>query len=88
MSLDAERHQVELSDRNILGYDKLVLATGAIPRKLDLPGADALLYLRTHRDSDVLKAAFGDGVKRRRSSAPAGSVSRRAAARQGCRRPT
>ena len=65
MSLDAERHQVELSDRNILGYDKLVLATGAIPRKLDLPGADALLYLRTHHDSDVLKAAFGDGVKRR-----------------------
>jgi NADPH-dependent 2,4-dienoyl-CoA reductase/sulfur reductase-like enzyme len=63
MSLDAERHQVELSDRNILGYDKLVLATGAIPRKLELPGADALLYLRTHRDSDVLKAAFGDGVK-------------------------
>jgi 3-phenylpropionate/trans-cinnamate dioxygenase ferredoxin reductase subunit len=63
MKLDAERHQVELSDRNILGYDKLVLATGAIPRKLQLPGADAALYLRSHRDSDVLKAAFGDDVR-------------------------
>jgi NADPH-dependent 2,4-dienoyl-CoA reductase/sulfur reductase-like enzyme len=63
MTLDAERHQVELSDRNILGYDKLVLATGAIPRKLQLPGADAALYLRSHRDSDVLKAAFGDDVR-------------------------
>ncbi len=63
MRLDAERHQVELSDRTILGYDKLVLATGAIPRKLELPGADAAHYLRTHHDSDVLKAAFGDGVR-------------------------
>jgi NADPH-dependent 2,4-dienoyl-CoA reductase/sulfur reductase-like enzyme len=63
MSLDAERHQVELSDRNILGYDKLVLATGAIPRKLQLPGADAALYLRSHHDSDVLKAAFGEDVR-------------------------
>src|ERR1700754_1692648 len=40
-------------------FDKLVLATGAVPRKLDLPGADALKYLRTHHDSDVLKQAFG-----------------------------
>ncbi len=63
MKVDAERHQVELSDRNILGYDKLVLATGAIPRKLDLPGSEALLYLRTHHDSDVLKEKFGDGVR-------------------------
>ncbi len=63
MKLDAERHQVELSDRNILGYDKLVLATGAIPRKLELPGADAALYLRSHHDSDVLKAAFGEDVR-------------------------
>jgi NADPH-dependent 2,4-dienoyl-CoA reductase/sulfur reductase-like enzyme len=63
MKLDAERHQVELSDRNILGYDKLVLATGSIPRKLDLPGSEALLYLRTHHDSDVLKEKFGDGVR-------------------------
>jgi 3-phenylpropionate/trans-cinnamate dioxygenase ferredoxin reductase component len=63
MKLDPERHQVELSDRNVLGYDKLVLATGAIPRKLELPGADAALYLRTHHDSDVLKEKFADGVR-------------------------
>jgi 3-phenylpropionate/trans-cinnamate dioxygenase ferredoxin reductase component len=59
MSIDPERHQVVLADGDVLPYDKLVLATGAIPRKLELPGGDALKYLRTHHDSDVLKAAFG-----------------------------
>jgi len=59
MAIDRERHEIELSDTDILRYDKLVLATGAVPRKLGLPGADALKYLRTHHDSDVLKQAFG-----------------------------
>ena len=59
MGIDRERHEIELSDTDILRYDKLVLATGAVPRKLGLPGADALKYLRTHHDSDVLKQAFG-----------------------------
>jgi NADPH-dependent 2,4-dienoyl-CoA reductase/sulfur reductase-like enzyme len=63
MSLDRERHEVTLADGDVLRYDKLVLATGAVPRRLDLPGADSLLFLRTHRDSDVLKAAFGPDVK-------------------------
>src|SRR6476469_4147440 len=63
MSLDRERHEVTLADDDVLRYDKLVLATGAVPRKLDLPGADALVFLRTHRDSDGLKAAFGEGVR-------------------------
>ena len=63
MSLDRERHEVTLADDDVLRYDKLVLATGAVPRKLDLPGAESLVFLRTHRDSDVLKAAFGEGVR-------------------------
>jgi NADPH-dependent 2,4-dienoyl-CoA reductase/sulfur reductase-like enzyme len=58
MSIDPERHQVELANGDVLPYDKLVLATGAVPRKLNLPGADAAKYLRTHHDSDVLKAVF------------------------------
>src|ERR1022692_1591928 len=37
-----------------LRYDKLLLATGAAPRRLDFPGSDAsdVLYLRTVADSD------------------------------------
>ena len=63
MSVDRDKRQVELATRDVLPYDKLVLATGAVPRKLDLPGADAAHYLRTHHDSDVLKAAFTDDTR-------------------------
>ena len=41
-------------------YDKLLLATGASPRRLTFPGSDAdeVLYLRTVEDSDRLRSAF------------------------------
>jgi NADPH-dependent 2,4-dienoyl-CoA reductase/sulfur reductase-like enzyme len=48
-----------------LPYDKLLLATGASPRRLDFPGADSgeLLYLRTVADSDRLRSAFQPGTR-------------------------
>jgi 3-phenylpropionate/trans-cinnamate dioxygenase ferredoxin reductase component len=63
MSLDRDRNQVVLSNQDVLPYDKLVLATGAVPRRLELPGGDAVHYLRTHHDSDVLKEAFRADAK-------------------------
>jgi len=47
-AIDAKAHRVTLADGTDLGYDKLLLATGALPRRLSLPGADAggVLYLR------------------------------------------
>ncbi|HZZ96958.1 MAG TPA: FAD-dependent oxidoreductase [Jatrophihabitantaceae bacterium] len=63
MAVDRERKQVELADKTIFAYDRLLLATGAIPRKLDVPGSDAVRYLRSHHDSDVLKSTFTEGKR-------------------------
>ena len=43
-----------------VGYDKLVLTTGALARRLDIPGAGLsnVLYLRTLPESEALRAAF------------------------------
>ena len=48
-----------------LSYDKLLLATGASPRRLTFPGSDReeVLYLRTVGDSDRLRSAFQRGPR-------------------------
>jgi 3-phenylpropionate/trans-cinnamate dioxygenase ferredoxin reductase subunit len=55
--LDRAARRVELNDGTSIGYDKVLLSTGASPRRLSLPGADAdgVHYLRTLDDSDVLR---------------------------------
>jgi 3-phenylpropionate/trans-cinnamate dioxygenase ferredoxin reductase component len=63
MSLDRAAHELGLADGTTLNYDKLLLATGARPRQLRVPGGDALRYLRTRRDSEGLRAAFGPGKR-------------------------
>ena len=57
-----------LDDGQALGYDRLLLATGAEPRALDVPGAslDGVHYLRTLDDSDALRAAARVRRSRRR----------------------
>ena len=46
-------------------YDKLLLTTGASPRRLDFPGSDLpeVLYLRAVADSERLRAAFQPGTR-------------------------
>ena len=39
-------------------YDKLVIATGARPRKLDVPGIERALWLRNVTDADAVKEAL------------------------------
>ncbi|MGW6505168.1 NAD(P)/FAD-dependent oxidoreductase [Nonomuraea angiospora] len=58
--IDRAAHQVTLSDGERLRYDKLLLATGARPRRLTVPGHDRdnVLYLRTVDDSDRLRATL------------------------------
>jgi 3-phenylpropionate/trans-cinnamate dioxygenase ferredoxin reductase subunit len=57
--LDPAAHQVRLDDGTVLDYGKAVLATGARPRVLDVPGVEHALTLRRVEDSEALLAAFG-----------------------------
>src|SRR5476651_774067 len=60
----AER-TVELRDGRMLPYDKLLLTTGAVVRKLKCPGADlpGIHYLKTIADVDGLQAVFQPGKR-------------------------
>jgi 3-phenylpropionate/trans-cinnamate dioxygenase ferredoxin reductase subunit len=62
-ALDAGASEVTLADGRRLSYDKLLLATGAAPRRLPAPGADldGVHYLRTLADCDVLRERLHAG---------------------------
>jgi 3-phenylpropionate/trans-cinnamate dioxygenase ferredoxin reductase component len=55
--------QVTLDDGRTLRYHRLLLATGAEPRRLQVPGADlnGVYYLRTLADCDLLRARLEAG---------------------------
>jgi NADPH-dependent 2,4-dienoyl-CoA reductase/sulfur reductase-like enzyme len=57
--IDPAAHLVTF-DGGTLAYDKLLLATGASARRIDIPGAGLgnVLYLRTLPESEALRAAF------------------------------
>jgi 3-phenylpropionate/trans-cinnamate dioxygenase ferredoxin reductase component len=59
-SLDVTERSVGLSSGERLGYDALLLTTGAAPRRFSAPGADldGVRYLRTLGDSDRLSEAI------------------------------
>jgi 3-phenylpropionate/trans-cinnamate dioxygenase ferredoxin reductase component len=61
--VDAGRGELRLEDDRRLGYDRLLLATGAEPRRLDVPGAElaGILYLRTVADSERIAERFERG---------------------------
>ena len=63
VSLDTANTSLELDDGEQLFYDCLLLATGAEPRRLSVPGAelDGVFYLRSVRDSDALRERLGRG---------------------------
>jgi len=52
---------IALSDGSTIGYSKLLLATGAKPRKLTLPGGEHALTLRNHEDTLDLRKRFQPG---------------------------
>jgi 3-phenylpropionate/trans-cinnamate dioxygenase ferredoxin reductase component len=62
-ALDAGARAVELEGGERLEYTGLLLATGAEPRRLPLPGGEleGVRYLRDLRDCDALREALGRG---------------------------
>ena len=62
-AVDRAGRTVTTADGESIGYDQLLLATGASPRRLNIPGAgrEGVLYLRTVGDSELLAAAFQGG---------------------------
>jgi 3-phenylpropionate/trans-cinnamate dioxygenase ferredoxin reductase subunit len=61
--LDTKARELTLDDGERLRYDRLLLTTGARPRRLAIPGSelDDVLYLRTVEDSDVVRARIDRG---------------------------
>src|SRR5690242_18937383 len=64
-AIDRGARTVATSSGAQVSYDKLLLATGASPRRLNFPGSDReeVLYLRTVGDSDRLRSAFQPGTR-------------------------
>lgn len=64
-AIDRDAHQVVLDGGDRIGYDKLLLTTGSVPRRLSLPGSDldGVLYLRYLPDSDRIGAELRDGAR-------------------------
>ncbi|WP_331374742.1 NAD(P)/FAD-dependent oxidoreductase [Sinorhizobium chiapasense] len=52
--LHADAGTVTLSDGRVLRYEKLLLATGARPRRLTCPGGELALDFRTHADAEAI----------------------------------
>jgi NADPH-dependent 2,4-dienoyl-CoA reductase/sulfur reductase-like enzyme len=63
VSIDRQAHRVELAGGGQVPYDRLLISTGASPRRLDIPGGelDGVRYLRTVADSERLSAALRGG---------------------------
>lgn len=64
-SLDTAAKTVGLADGQAIGFDRLMLTTGARVRELPVPGAglDGVFYLRTIEDSEAIRAQIAAGTE-------------------------
>lgn len=64
-AIDTAAREVVLAGGERIAFDRLILATGASPRRLDIPvdPAARVLYLRTWSDAGVLREAARDAKR-------------------------
>jgi NADPH-dependent 2,4-dienoyl-CoA reductase/sulfur reductase-like enzyme/nitrite reductase/ring-hydroxylating ferredoxin subunit len=62
-SIDTQKREVRLGSGETLAYYKLILATGASPRRLEIDIEARVHYLRTWTDADALLAAAAGAHK-------------------------
>ncbi len=64
-SIDTASRELVLDDGRRVAFDRLVIATGSEPRRLDVPGSDlaGIRHLRTLEDSDGLREAAGAATR-------------------------
>jgi len=64
VTLDAAARLVKLADGSTCGYERLLLATGGVPRRLPIPGGDlpGICYFRTAADYRSLRECVRPGV--------------------------
>jgi len=65
-------HNLQTGESYTDSYDKLVISTGAKPRRLHIPGIERALPLRNVEDADAVKLALGSSVDGAPSSSVAG----------------
>lgn len=60
--IDTSRKRLLLADGRVHGYDRLLIATGSVPRMLDVPGndLDGIFTLRSLDDCDAVIDALAD----------------------------
>jgi 3-phenylpropionate/trans-cinnamate dioxygenase ferredoxin reductase subunit len=58
-AIDPATREVVLDDGQRMAFDRLLIATGAAPRRLNIPGSDlaGVHYLRTLEDADAIRDA-------------------------------
>ena len=62
VAIDRIAHTVTLSDGSFIPYQKLLFATGSVPRKLPMPGlGQRCVYLRTFNDALAIRAHLSAG---------------------------
>jgi 3-phenylpropionate/trans-cinnamate dioxygenase ferredoxin reductase subunit len=64
-AIDTASREVVLEGGERLPFDRLLIATGSTPRRLQIPGADlqGVHVLRTLADADAIRAAIGEAER-------------------------